>query len=213
MSMRLAIGFAVLAAATAGAGTDAAQRTSGTRMRFAGMDTNQDGVITRDEWRGSDRAFRRFDLNGDGVLSGPEVLEPASDEQETRGTSGELTAGPAWTDAEFTRLDRDGNGRITQQEWPYSPGLLTQVDRNGDGVLSRAEFLGSEDTTPARRFDFDAADTNHDGVISRSEWEQVFGRSGRQSDSRAYQAGYERGMVEGREAGREDNAQDRKSVV
>src|SRR5689334_10760404 len=43
------------------------------QMRFQGMDVNRDGVITRDEWRGSDRAFQNQDWNGDGRLSGNEV--------------------------------------------------------------------------------------------------------------------------------------------
>ncbi len=42
-------------------------------MRFKGMDTNGDGVITRREWRGNDRSFQNHDRNGDGVLSGSEV--------------------------------------------------------------------------------------------------------------------------------------------
>ena len=41
--------------------------------RFRGMDRNGDGVITRDEWRGSDQSFRQLDRNGDGVLSGDEL--------------------------------------------------------------------------------------------------------------------------------------------
>ena len=43
------------------------------RMRFQGMDTNRDGVITRQEWRGNARAFNNNDWNGDGILSGDEV--------------------------------------------------------------------------------------------------------------------------------------------
>ena len=41
--------------------------------RFRGMDTNNDGRITRDEWRGNDTSFRNQDRNGDGVLSGSEL--------------------------------------------------------------------------------------------------------------------------------------------
>ena len=56
------------------------------RMRFRAMDTDNDGVITRAEWRGNDQSFREQDTNADGVLSGEEVqgrvgpdgtLEPA----------------------------------------------------------------------------------------------------------------------------------------
>lgn len=38
-------------------------------MRFRGMDRNHDGVITRDEWRGSRAEFDRLDRNHDGVLT------------------------------------------------------------------------------------------------------------------------------------------------
>jgi hypothetical protein len=37
------------------------------------MDKNNDGVISRDEWRGNDRSFAQHDKNGDGKLSGDEV--------------------------------------------------------------------------------------------------------------------------------------------
>src|SRR5438270_11002130 len=40
---------------------------------FYGQDRNGDGVITRDEWRGSDQSFRQRDVNEDGVLSGNEL--------------------------------------------------------------------------------------------------------------------------------------------
>src|SRR5262249_17355453 len=43
------------------------------QMRVQDMDRNGDGVITRDEWRGTDRAFRDLDWNNDGVLSGDEI--------------------------------------------------------------------------------------------------------------------------------------------
>ena len=43
------------------------------RMRFEVMDTNNDGVISREEWRGSARSFEVHDWNGDGRLSGNEV--------------------------------------------------------------------------------------------------------------------------------------------
>jgi hypothetical protein len=42
-------------------------------QRFAGMDRDGNGVITRDEWRGNDQSFRNQDTNGDNVLSGSEL--------------------------------------------------------------------------------------------------------------------------------------------
>ena len=42
-------------------------------MRFRGLDTNRNGIITRREWRGNSNSFRVHDTNGDGILSGREV--------------------------------------------------------------------------------------------------------------------------------------------
>jgi len=42
-------------------------------MRFRGLDTNHNGIITRREWRGNRNSFRVHDTNGDGILSGAEV--------------------------------------------------------------------------------------------------------------------------------------------
>jgi hypothetical protein len=43
-------------------------------LRFRGMDTNGDRRISRSEWRGNDVSFGNHDWNGDGILSGSEVI-------------------------------------------------------------------------------------------------------------------------------------------
>jgi Ca2+-binding EF-hand superfamily protein len=65
----------------ASADTRAQVRDRG-NTRFAGMDRNGDGVITREEWRGSDQSFRVHDWNNDGVLSGDEVRQAARSARE-----------------------------------------------------------------------------------------------------------------------------------
>ena len=37
--------------------------------RFRGMDRDGNGVITRDEWSGNDKSFKKLDRNRDGVIS------------------------------------------------------------------------------------------------------------------------------------------------
>lgn len=148
-------------------------------MRFAAMDRDNDGVVTRSEWRGSRRAFERRDWNGDGVLSGEEV-RPGGRRQAARSGQANASEGVAaadneffdWTDAGFTGLDHNHDGRITADEWHFNREDFRRADHNGDGVISRAEFLGG---------------------------------TGQQADT-AYRAGYERGRMEGLQAGREDGA-------
>jgi Ca2+-binding EF-hand superfamily protein len=158
----------VLPAAASAAGAPRQARNQ--NMRFQAMDRNGDGVISRSEWRGSDQSFKVHDWNGDGVLSGDEVRVGAA--RNEADDDFDQRARPEfrnWTQRGFENLDRNGDGRITRAEWFYDREGFIRADRNGDGVLTRAEFLGSDvDTDREDRFDY--LDTNNDGRIERSEW-------------------------------------------
>ncbi len=190
------------------------------RMRFQDMDLNGDGMITRDEWRGSDRSFRAQDWNGDGRLAGNEVrigarrpvTEPNPD---MVGTSGRQDR--------FADLDKNGDGRLTRGEWLGSAAVFDALDANGDGALTRVEAIGSN---PGGQSEFTRLDANGDGFIARSEWRwnaAAFDRLDTNRDGRlaphefdgtppnvqpqqsaAFRAGFERGRQEGIQAGRED---------
>lgn len=136
-------------------------------MRFRGMDTNDDGVITRAEWRGNARSFRNHDWNNDGILSGDEVRLGAVRNRNPRPEHAQDFFN--WTDAGFRSVDRDGDGRVTRTEWQYDPELFIRADRDRDGMLTRAEFLADEiDRDPEDRFD--DLDMNNNGRIERAEW-------------------------------------------
>ena len=258
-----------------------AQARGRSGMRFAGMDTNNDGVIARKEWRGSDASFKTHDWNDDGVLSGDEV-RPGAQRQARSEAPREFDdpdreyAFDDWTAQGFARLDYNKDGRISRDEWHFDRDAFRRADHNNDGWLSRREFLREdtavdddrEDTfrqldhnndrrisrdewhgTPAR-FDaldddrngvltraemvgsldppselFTSVDMNRDGNVSRDEWHwsrQSFDQRDANRDGRlsraefagtaatapdrgaAYRAGYDRGLIEGRTAGRED---------
>src|SRR5687768_4945735 len=89
------------------------------QVRFRVMDRNNDGIITRDEWRGSEQSFRVHDWNRDGMLSGDEVrvggrrTDPL-DERDFDPTSPDEFID--WTETGFTRLDRNRDGRIARNE-------------------------------------------------------------------------------------------------
>jgi hypothetical protein len=148
-------------------------------IRFQSMDTDHDGVITRAEWRGSDEAFRQQDTNHDSVLSGKEVAPGPASQLSVRQRD-ELVA-------QFTRADRDGDRRLRRNEWTLDLGSFEQADANGDGSVTRGEFLNSR---PPQ------ASANRDST------------AGSIADLRrgtpAFQAGFDRGLADGRQAGKED---------
>jgi len=147
-----------------------AQGRQGNRMRFAVMDANNDGRISREEWRGSDTSFRVHDWNGDGVLSGDEVRLGAQ-----RRTRVEEDFEPErlvlrdWSPSKFTSIDRNRDGRVTRDEWFYDMEGFLRADRNRDNVLSRAEFLGG-DIDDDREDTFLDLDHDRSGRIERTEW-------------------------------------------
>lgn len=154
------------------------------RMRFRAMDVNNDGRITRDEWRGNDRSFRNHDWNNDGVLSGDELrpgaVPPRIDAQEDRRFYD-------WTRAGFRSVDVNRDNRITRNEWNYDYDLFLRADRNRDNVLTLAEFLGGESTDYDREDRFADLDTNDNGTIELREWHgtrDVFDWLDRNNDGR-----------------------------
>jgi Ca2+-binding EF-hand superfamily protein len=108
--------------------------------RFRGMDDNRDGVISRSEWNGSPQSFRNHDWNRDGVLSGDEV-DAARFRQGRNVDFEDFDRGE-----EFANLDINNNNRIEEREWHASLRAFDQLDRNNDGVISRAEFSSGNDT-------------------------------------------------------------------
>lgn len=141
------------------------------RIRFAEMDQNGDGRITRDEWRGSARSFTVHDWNNDGVLSGEEVRiggrRDVTEEPDYVEGRPELRD---WSAQRFTRLDYNRDGRITWAEWPYDRESFNRADRNRDRVLTRAEFLGEDNIDDDRGDQFVDLDLDGNGRIERREW-------------------------------------------
>jgi Ca2+-binding EF-hand superfamily protein len=146
-------------------------------IRFAPMDTNKDGVVTRTEWRGSDASFKVHDWNNDGVLSGDE-LRPGARRPARAGEPPDFDNPDReyifddWTAEGFVQLDHNKNNRIARDEWHFDRDAFNRADRNNDGWLSRREFLrgnaGEDDDD--REDSFGNLDVNNDRRIARDEW-------------------------------------------
>jgi len=100
------------------------------------------------------KVFEAADANHDGTVTRAELIAARADR--------------------FSKLDRNGDGYIDSGDLPKRlrrrqkasdrlSTLIAQFDKDGDGRISRDEFVNG----PTRAFD--RADTNHDGVLSADE--------------------------------------------
>jgi Ca2+-binding EF-hand superfamily protein len=176
LRLSLLVGSLLLVAAASPAPASAQTRTS-PRMRFAEMDANKDGVISRKEWRGTEASFAVHDWNTDGVLARAEV-RPGARRPAQSAPPGDF-ANPDlsylftdWTLAGFYRLDHNGDGGVSRAEWHFNGEAFNRTDHNRDGSLSRAEFVGSTnpDEDDDREDTFANLDGDRDGRLARGEW-------------------------------------------
>jgi Ca2+-binding EF-hand superfamily protein len=129
--------------------------------RFARMDANGDGKVTLDEMKQaaearmaekgrdgglSDRQaerieahFKRADANGDGAVT----LEEMQAARKMHGGKDDAAHGGKSEDRHgdrFARLDTDGDGKISRAEFlAGADRMFERLDRNGDGKIERGE--------------------------------------------------------------------------
>ncbi len=124
------------------------------------IDSDHDGVITHDEW---ERFFKDHDDNKDDRLTPDEIEKAVGKEDNTEETNPDFGREKA-----FQRLDVNKDDVIERNEWPGNDRLFRIMDANHDGVLSRTEFFARSGRYWNARFE--DLDFNGDGIISKDEW-------------------------------------------
>lgn len=108
--------------------------TSSTRLDR--LDTDGDGFISRDEIVAArDRLFERLDGNGDGKLDAGEIEELRDVIMDRAVTAQARLANQS------RRMDTNGDGATSRDEFRARTLLFDLADRDGDGRLSAAEFV------------------------------------------------------------------------
>lgn len=105
------------------------------------LDINHDGVIDANEIANAPAALKSLDKNGDGKLTMDEYMPPRPD-----GSHGPPPEGPDGQKPPLplivAALDANGDGVIDATEMANASAALLKLDKNGDGKLTRNEYLG-----------------------------------------------------------------------
>ncbi|HZW30428.1 MAG TPA: EF-hand domain-containing protein [Isosphaeraceae bacterium] len=142
---RLYRGVAALLSAAMLVGVGLAQTPGGPaaqfRELFLQLDANQDGAIAKEEVPPSalpafERLLRRGDSNHNGKLEADEYRSVLLDLRDFAARTKEQAV------RKFQTLDKDGDGKVSRDEFTGPKPRFEQLDRNGDGFLTQQEFLG-----------------------------------------------------------------------
>src|SRR5262249_22643580 len=138
--------------------------TSEGKGLFEMLDTDGDGRLSVREMRNAVRLIAELDRDGDGCVSKAEL---------PRCSQATFRMGPAQPSSQpyhVTTVAFSPDGQYLAaagprpSKAPRGPEWFRKMDRNGDGDVSRREFLGTDEQ-------FRAIDTDGDGLISVEEAE------------------------------------------
>jgi len=162
------------------------------------LDTNNDGVISQDEWRGPQEAFKSADTNGDGKIDSVEMAAMRERFQGMRRNRGNIEStgetGPARRRARnqsdevvfdtqvrnagrietllFRMMDANNDGKITKQELDDFSTRLLAADNDKDGAVSAEEARKAAADKLAERFSerfMKQYDKDNDGKVTAAE--------------------------------------------
>lgn len=182
------------------------------RRRFQQADKDGDGKVTRDEFPGAPERFDRLDADRDGSLTVDEATRgpgrpspfpaeptkpadpgPAKPAAQPEPAKARAKAQVADRLRRLARLDKDGDGKITRDEYQGPAPLFDRLDKDGDGSIGRDELprppatpkKGQARPAGAMADRLKAMDTDGDGKLTRAEYQgnaKLFDRLDADSD-------------------------------
>jgi hypothetical protein len=105
------------------------------RKLMARLDADKDGKITREETEAARKQlFARLDRNGDGLVD-EEEMDRARQAIIDRATMMETRLSMQWRN-----MDKDGDGKVSAEEFQSRTVVFDLADRNGDGAVTAEEI-------------------------------------------------------------------------
>ena len=141
MFRAIATGVLLIACASA-----TAQMRQGSGELFEQADTNNDGSISRDEFRAARAAkFSKRDQNSDGYIDAADMPKRAANRPR---------ASEAFT-AMLKQFDSDGDGKVTKEEFiEGAMPLFDKADSDHNGILDAKELASAKAAAKARVEEF-----------------------------------------------------------
>jgi Ca2+-binding EF-hand superfamily protein len=178
---------------------DRQQQVKQTATRFAALDKDGDGLVSRAEFEASgERSFTRLDSNGDGIIDADDA-EPTTERradmsrEQIVASQRRMLKMPSTHSKEgaIAQYDRDGDGAVTGEEFALRRAeFFRAMDADGSGAATADEYLHEfEDRMDAEisrfrkasveqaRVRFRALDADDNGIMSFAEYQRSGHRS------------------------------------
>jgi Ca2+-binding EF-hand superfamily protein len=111
-----------------------------TKEMMEKMDTNGDGMVSKDEWtKFQNRAFDGLDKDKSGYLTEAEWTGHAN---ENFAFATAAYARGLMTDSMFKKIDANGDGKISREEFlAYHRKIWDMLDKNKKGAVGLVDFI------------------------------------------------------------------------
>lgn len=157
----------------AGRSGNLAERLEKFKLQLAGWDADKDGKVTKEEYKGK-LPFETMDRNKDGVISIEDLRGAGKGEPGKPGTPGGMP-NPDEMRQRFKDADKNGDGKVSKDEFPGPAERFDVLDRNKDGAVTADEIEGAlrdgmnGEGARGKRM-FQRFDKDGDGKVARTEF-------------------------------------------